>query len=119
MLDLLFAFPIDWIALMITKSTALTLPACFTCSIFWLDLLFAFPFDWIALLITKSTAAARENPKLELYVSMIKFMKMGRMYRVLQFFSLLDKKMVVSDIALMLIRNWMVGVAVTAAHMLI
>ena len=29
------------------------------------------------------------------------------MYRVLLFFSLLDKKMVISEIVLMLIRNWM------------
>lgn len=33
----------------------------------------------------------------------------GRMYRVLNFFADLDRQMVISELALLLIRNWMVG----------
>ncbi|KAG1662417.1 hypothetical protein FOA52_012350 [Chlamydomonas sp. UWO 241] len=74
---------------------------------FWYDFMFVFPFDWIALLIVKSTAAGQADPHLEIYVSCIKFIKLGRMYRVLEFFTSLDKKMIISDIAVLLIRNWL------------
>lgn len=33
----------------------------------------------------------------------------GRMYRVFNFFADLDRQMVISELALLLIRNWMVG----------
>ncbi|GAX76506.1 hypothetical protein CEUSTIGMA_g3951.t1 [Chlamydomonas eustigma] len=82
--------------------------------IFLFDLLFCMPIDWIVEAAVQAAypydygnVYAAANGQLLLWVSTIKFIKMGRMYRVLLFFNNLDKKMVLSEIALMLIRNWL------------
>ena len=73
-------------------------PASF---LFWFDLIFCIPFDGIVL-----TAAPNLSYQTDLYVGLLCLLKLGRLYRLFDLFDLLDHSMIISQISLMLLRNF-------------
>ncbi|KAG1669745.1 hypothetical protein FOA52_001574 [Chlamydomonas sp. UWO 241] len=73
----------------------------FSKKMLWFDLLFWFPFVGVI------NSAGGYCCKEALYIGLLGFLKLGRLYRIFDLFIMLDKKMVISQIALMLTRNFL------------
>lgn len=68
---------------------------------FWFDLIFWFPFSSV---INQATPDAPYRT--HLYVMLLNWLKLGRLYRVFIMFDHLDHSMIISQISLMLVRNF-------------
>uniref|UniRef100_A0A7R9VK40 Cyclic nucleotide-binding domain-containing protein n=1 Tax=Chlamydomonas euryale TaxID=1486919 RepID=A0A7R9VK40_9CHLO len=69
---------------------------------FWLDLLFWFPFASVI-----NQALGPNAPySTQMYVMLLSWLKCGRLYRVFIMFAHLDHSMIISQISLMLVRNF-------------
>ncbi|GAX84453.1 hypothetical protein CEUSTIGMA_g11873.t1 [Chlamydomonas eustigma] len=69
--------------------------------LFWFDVIFMIPFVSIIL-----SADPNMPPLTAMYVGLLGFLKVGRLYRIFDLFYQLDHDMILSQIALMLLRNF-------------
>ncbi|GAX84454.1 hypothetical protein CEUSTIGMA_g11874.t1 [Chlamydomonas eustigma] len=68
--------------------------------LFWFDILFMIPFTDII-----ESADTGMGELAAIYVGLLGFLKVGRLYRIFELFQQLDHNMVISQISLMLLRN--------------
>eukprot|EP00798_Chlamydomonas_sp_ICE-L_P032078 gene32078-33724_t len=70
---------------------------------FWWDLLFAIPFDGIVLESLGGPNALEKNTVL--YIELLRFLRLGRLYNLFDFFATVDHKMILSQFSLIVLRN--------------
>jgi len=72
----------------------------FASKMLWFDLIFWFPFVGVI------NQAGGYEGKTALFIGLLAFLKLGRLYRIFDLFDMLDRSMVISQISLMLLRNF-------------
>eukprot|EP00798_Chlamydomonas_sp_ICE-L_P000892 gene892-5686_t len=72
-------------------------------SLFWWDLLFTIPLDGIV--IEGLGGPDKLETDTVLYIELLRFLRLGRLYRLFDFFATVDHKMIISQFSLVVLRN--------------